>query len=50
MRLSKLVTILAGALIVAGCGIKGPLFLPEIPAAPAPSPSVTDHNKQDTTD
>lgn len=49
MRLHKLLATLASTLILAGCGIKGPLFLPELPAAAATPPAVTDHNKQDTT-
>jgi len=38
---------LIGALTLSACGIKGPLYLPEIPAAPpkaSPTNSV-DHNK-----
>lgn len=50
MRLPKLLITLAGALMLAGCGIKGPLYLPEIPSPASAPPSVADHNKQDAPD
>lgn len=47
MRAIPSAAALFGALILSACGIKGPLYLPEIPAAPpkaSPANSV-DHNK-----
>lgn len=39
--------LLGGALLLSGCGIKGPLYLPQIPTAPAKAaPSGgPDHSK-----
>ncbi len=47
MRAIVSAAVLAGALILPGCGIKGPLYLPEIPPAPAKAAPANgaDHNK-----
>ena len=47
MRAIPSAAALIGALILSGCGIKGPLYLPEIPAAPPKASTVNsvDHNK-----
>ena len=54
MRTLALTFAACGALLLAGCGIKGPLYYPQIPkpaakpadAAPAPArPAQADHNK-----
>jgi len=47
MRAILRATALCGALTLSGCGIKGPLYLPEIPAAPPKASPATgvDHSK-----
>ena len=54
MRTLALTLAACGALLLAGCGIKGPLYYPQIPkpaaepaeTAPAPArPAQSDHNK-----
>ncbi|HRP97750.1 MAG TPA: lipoprotein [Rhodocyclaceae bacterium] len=50
MRIRTLGAALAATLALAGCGIKGPLYLPDPPPAAAAPPSMGDHNKADTTD
>jgi len=47
MRATFSAALLGGALLLSGCGIKGPLYMPQIPAAPAkPAPSSgADHSK-----
>ncbi len=50
MRIAHLLTTLGCALLLTGCGIKGPLYLPEIPEAPASQLSASDHNKTTTND
>ncbi|HJV24392.1 MAG TPA: lipoprotein [Aromatoleum sp.] len=42
-------TALCGALILSGCGIKGPLTLPPPPAPTKASPATVDHNKAPST-
>jgi len=52
MQLHTLAIAAGCALILAACGIRGPLYLPQVPEAPAqfaPLPD-TDHNKQANTD
>lgn len=53
MRTIAIAAISCGLLLLGGCGIKGPLFLPQVPtstakpdtrSAPAPASSA-DHNK-----
>ncbi|NMG43140.1 hypothetical protein GPA22_05275 [Aromatoleum toluvorans] len=38
------------ALALSGCGIKGPLYLPQVPPAPAKAapPAAVDHSKAPT--
>ena len=47
MRAIFPVALLGGTLLLSGCGIKGPLYLPQIPAAPvkAAQSGGTDHSK-----
>ncbi|THF60218.1 LPS translocon maturation chaperone LptM [Pseudothauera rhizosphaerae] len=45
MPYKLLTAALAGALFLSACGIKGSLYLPERPAAPA---AGADHSKNDT--
>ena len=47
MRATFSAALLGGALLLSGCGIKGPLYVPEVPAAPAKaaSSSGADHSK-----
>jgi predicted small lipoprotein YifL len=53
MRTIAIAAAACGLLMLGGCGIKGPLYLPQIPkpaakAAPKPAPiqaPATDHNK-----
>ncbi|MCE1184407.1 lipoprotein [Zoogloea sp.] len=50
MRLTALAVACCGLLTLAGCGIKGPLYLPQPPqpmAKPVPkqAPQTVDHNK-----
>ncbi|MGL1832185.1 LPS translocon maturation chaperone LptM [Rhodocyclaceae bacterium SMB388] len=52
MRTLLLASALGCALTLTACGIRGPLFLPQVPEAPArdaPS-SSTDHSKQPGTE
>lgn len=42
MRTSTLIAAGAAALLIAGCGIKGSLYLPEVPSAPASAPAADD--------
>ncbi len=44
MRLRTLLTLIGCALLMAACGIKGPLYLPEVPARVAPQSGI-DHSK-----
>lgn len=43
MRKLLLAGAVSGSLLLAACGIRGPLYLPEVPA-PAPA-SLSDHTK-----
>lgn len=47
MRATFSAALLGGTLFLSGCGIKGPLYVPQVPAAPAkPTPSSgADHSK-----
>lgn len=49
MPVPTLLAALGVALVVSGCGIKGPLYTPQIPERPAPAaqPSTSDHSKPD---
>lgn len=50
MRFAHILAALGCMLALAACGIKGPLYLPEIPQAPSNSLSGTDHSKQAAND
>ena len=54
MRTIAIVAAACGLIVLGGCGIKGPLYLPQIPKpatkpaakpAPAPTQAPADHNK-----
>lgn len=47
MRATLIAAVLGSTLFLSGCGIKGPLYLPQIPVAPLqPAPAVdADHSK-----
>ena len=47
MRATFSAALLGSALLLSGCGIKGPLYLPQVPPAPAKAMPSTgaDHNK-----
>ncbi len=50
MRHTLTATALASALFLSACGIKGSLYLPEPPAAPAAQAGTgADHSKADST-
>lgn len=42
MRISTLIAVGAAALLLAACGIKGSLYMPEVPTAPATAPAADD--------
>lgn len=50
MRTIAIAAVTCGLLVLAGCGIKGPLYIPQVPK-PAPQPADAtqapggDHNK-----
>ncbi len=47
MRATLIAAVLGSTLFLSGCGIKGPLYLPEIPVAPPQAaPAIdADHSK-----
>lgn len=45
VRMSTLIAAVCGLVLLAGCGIKGPLYVPQVPKPAAKPAPADDHNK-----